>query len=324
MISLRALALCTCGLGLAVAPAAAGDDDHDAAKPGPNAPLALNAEQQRAVGIAVAHPVAAQAPERIDALGEVLDPTLLITESGESAAAAAAERSASTEAARLRALYQGGAGASLKMLEAADADQARAHATAAGAAARFALHWGPLAGMPAGERQQLIERTGAGGALLVRADLPGHHSLAALPDRALLDVDGLRVPGRVLGALRQASEVQSAGLLIEVSKAPEGLGAGAKVPVELVGAGHRGMALPRDAVLYDDGGPYVFKQLGRGADPKTARYAPVKVKLLARYGNGWLVDGIDDDDDIVVRGAGVLWSLQGMGSRPADADDDDD
>jgi hypothetical protein len=32
---------------------------------------------------------------------------------------------------------------------------------------------------------------------------------------------------------------------------------------------------------------------------------------------------VDDDDDIVVRGAGVLWSLQGVGARAADDDDDD-
>ncbi|HEX4239915.1 MAG TPA: hypothetical protein VHZ53_00780 [Steroidobacteraceae bacterium] len=318
----RALVLCCCIL--ASAPVLAGDDDDAAAPAGPNPPLVLNAEQQRAVGISVGHPVAAKTPGRADALGEVLDPTLLIADSGDAAAAAATERSASTEAARLRALYQGGAGASLKMLEAADAEQARAQAAAAGAAARFALHWGPIAGMAAAQREPLIERAGAGRVLLVRADLPGRHSLAALPDKALLDVDGLRVPGRVLGAMRQAADVQSVGLLIEVPRAPEGLGAGARMPIELVSAELKGVALPRGAVLYDDGGPYVFKQLARGTDPKTTRYAPVKVKLLARYGDGWLVDGVDDDDDIVVRGAGVLWSLQGMGSHPADSDDDDD
>jgi hypothetical protein len=32
------------------------------------------------------------------------------------------------------------------------------------------------------------------------------------------------------------------------------------------------------------------------------------------------VEGIDDDDDIVVRGAGVLWSLQGVGAQPKDDD----
>jgi hypothetical protein len=46
--------------------------------------------------------------------------------------------------------------------------------------------------------------------------------------------------------------------------------------------------------------------------------------LLAPYGDGWLVQGVDDDDDIVVRGAGVLWSLEGVGTRASDDDEDED
>src|SRR5271156_4825574 len=57
----------------------AGDDD-DAPKPGSasEAP-ALNAEQQRAVNLQVAHPVAATLPERTTALGVVLDATSLLS-----------------------------------------------------------------------------------------------------------------------------------------------------------------------------------------------------------------------------------------------------
>ena len=45
----------------------------------------------------------------------------------------------------------GGASASLKMLEAAQAEQAKAQAQSEIAAARFALHWGPLAALPPAE-----------------------------------------------------------------------------------------------------------------------------------------------------------------------------
>jgi len=34
------------------------------------------------------------------------------------------------------------------------------------------------------------------------------------------------------------------------------------------------------------------------------------------------VEGIDDDDSIVVQGAGVLWSLQGVGSQQHEDDED--
>jgi hypothetical protein len=170
----------------------------------------LNAEQQRAAGIAVAHPLAAKAPEPIEALGVVLDATRLISDMGDMAAATVAEHSASAELARLHALYEGGTGASLKTLEAAHADQARAQAQAQVAAARFTLHWGPLAALPIGERQKMIEASTSGRSLLVRADLPGRHTFDAHSSKAVLDVDGIQVPGRVLGILRETTELQAA------------------------------------------------------------------------------------------------------------------
>ena len=82
------------------------------------------------------------------------------------------------------------------------------------------------------------------------------------------------------------------------------------------------MLLPRDALLYDENGAYVYKQLTQKTHTDKTRYAPVKVHLLLPYGNGWLVEGVDEDDNIVVHGAGVLWSLQGVGAQqPDDADD---
>ena len=222
----------------------------------------------------------------------------------------------------MRALYEGGAGASLRALEAAQAEQAKAQAQAQLSAARFALHWGPLAALPAGARQKMIEASTNGHSLLLRADLPGRHTLGASPTKAVLDVDGIEVPGHVLGTLRQTAELQSAAFLVEVPNAPEGLGPGARLRVALLTAERAGLLLPRDALLYDENGAYVYKQLTKKTAAENARYAPVKVRLLLPYGDGWLVEGIDDDDNIVVRGAGVLWSLQGVGARQNDEGDD--
>jgi hypothetical protein len=97
---------------------------------------------------------------------------------------------------------------------------------------------------------------------------------------------------------------------------------GARVPVTLLTGERSGLLLPRSALLYDENGAYVYKQMVKQAGAQAARYAPVKVNLLLAYGDGWLVEGVDGDDNIVVRGAGVLWSLQGMGAH-AVADDDD-
>jgi multidrug efflux pump subunit AcrA (membrane-fusion protein) len=302
-------------------PPAFGDDEPAGDSIQPNAQPTLNAEQQRAVGIMIAHPLAAKAPERIEAMGLVLDATALISDLGEAATAAAAERAASAELKRLHALYEGGAGASLKMLEAAQAEQARAQAQAEIAAARLTLHWGPLTALPAGARQKVIDASTNGHSLLVRADLPGRHTLGMLPSKAVLDVDGIQVPGRVLGSLRQATELQSLGLLIEVPNAPAGLGPGARMRVALLTPERTGLLLARDALLYDENGAYVYKQLAKKPGAENARYAPVRVNLLLPYGDGWLVDGIDDGDNIVVQGAGVLWSLQGVGAQQHDDDD---
>ena len=313
-------------LAFGMAAAAPPDKDDDEAPAGNTGLPALTAEQQRAAGIVVAHPLNAEVAQRDNAIGLVLDSSEMIAALGDADAAAAAVRVASEEVERSRGLYRAGTGASLKTVQAAEAEQARARAQSDAAGAKFAAHWRPIAAMQPGPRQKLLEGIRDGAALLVRADLPGRHVLGSLPDRALLDVDGIGVPGKVLGALAPKSEeAQGAGVLIEVRNAPAGLGPGARVPVALLGGKHSGVLVPRDAVLYDDGGALVYKQFAARSGDKTTRYAPVRIKLLQAHGGGWLVDGIDDDDNIVVHGAGVLWSLQGLvGHAAGDMDDDND
>ena len=316
-----AASLAACAL-LLQSSVSVGDDDEPAAA-GDQTPD-LTAQQQKAVGIVVAHPVAAKLPERIDAVGLVLDATMLISDSGEVAGAEAAEQSAAAELARLRALHQGGAGASLRQLEAAQADHAKLRAQAQLATARMALHWGPISDAAPAAREKIVADATRGRSLLLRAELPGRHTLSVMPERALLNVDGIQVPGRALGVLRETTETQSIGLLIEVPNAPAGLGPGARVPVTLSSAVRSGFLLPRDAVLYDEKGPYVFKQIERknakSAD-KTS-FVPETKKILAAASSDWKTEGLDGDDEVVVQGAGVLWSLQGMAGQAPDDDDD--
>lgn len=302
--------------------ACAGDDDTPKPADASGTP-ALNAEQQRAVNLEVAHPVAATAPERTSALGVVLDATSLLSDESERAVAGAQQQAVSAEASRLRGLYKAGAGTSLKMLETAQAEEVKARAEAELAAVRFAQHWGPLAKESDAIRQRQLEAVTSGRSLLVRADLPGRHTVGALPARAVLDVDGIEVPGRVLGPLAQFSESQSAGLLLEIDHPPVGLAAGARIALALYGAERTGMLLPRGAILYGENGAYVYKQAASRSAAEKTRYVPVNVKLIMPYGEGWLVEGVDEDDEIVVHGAGVLWSLEGVGARAADDEDED-
>jgi hypothetical protein len=304
--------------------AVAGDEDDDrptvVAQETPGATLTI--QQQHAVGIVVAHPLEAKIPDSVDSQGVVLDTATLVADFGDMTAAAIVERSTKAEVIRLQGLFAAGAGASLKALEAARAEEARAVAQAQSAVARFIQHWGPLASMPAASRRKFIDAVARGRSLLLRADLPGRHSLGALPDTAQLDVDGVRVPGRILGVMGQSDETQSVGLLIGIENAPAGLGPGVRVPIALMMAKRSGLLLPRDAVLYDERGAYVFEQLSDESDREKTRYVRRNVTLLFGRGDGWLVDGVDDDDVIVVGGAGVLWSLEATGGRVVDDDDD--
>jgi len=300
---------------------ATGDDDDDAPKNAGSTTPTLNKEQREAVGIVVAHAVKAKPAEQVTAFGQVLDPSTLITDLGEVDASRAAERASAAEVARLQGLYKAGAGASLKNLESAQAEQAHTRAQADAASARFALRWAAIASSGAARKQKLVDAVSSGKSALVRVDLPGQHSIGAMPETATLDIDGIAVKGRVLGVLSQATEAQTASLLVEVEQPPAGLGVGARFAVALAGAARAGFLVPRGALIYEEGGEYVYHQLDAKPGDENMRYARKQVALLMPSGDGWLVDGLDDDDLIVVRGVGVLWSLEGIGSMPEDDDD---
>jgi hypothetical protein len=301
---------------------AVGDDDDDVPANATATTPTLNREQREAVGIVVARAVKANPAERIAAFGQVLDPSALITDLGEAESTRAAERAASAEVARLQGLYKAGAGASLKNLEAAQAEQARARAQAQAASSRLALRWAPLVSRSNAERQKLVDAVTDAKSVLVRVDLPGRHSIGVVPEKATLDVDGIAVGGRVLGVFSQsAAEAQSASLLVEIEQPPLGLGPGARIPVSLDGPARAGFLVPRGALIYEEGGTYVYHQLDAKPDDENTQYARKLVKPLMPSGDGWLVEGLDDDDMVVVHGSGVLWSLEGIGTMPVDDDD---
>ncbi len=297
-------------------------DDDDAAPAAASSALpSLSSAQQQAAGVVVAHPVNARPSARTEAYARVLDPSTLVADNGRLRSARAAEHAASTELSRVQKLYHGGGGASLKTVETAQATQIEARVQARTAAADFALRWGPLAKRSDTAQQKLIDALLAGSTLLLRADLPGRHSLGQVPHTAILDVDGIKVTAQVLGTLPQtAANLQSVGLLLQMEHPPTGLGAGARLPAILEGPARSGVVVPDGALLYSDQGAYVYRQLTAKSKDGDAQFTPVPVTLLQRLGDGWLINGIDDDDNVVVHGAGVLWSLQGLGNV---SDDDD-
>ena len=317
MTPLKYLLPCACAVLLACGSLHAAQDNDEppaTARQGTQIP-SLSADQERAVGIVVAAAPAATPPQHIAAFGRVLDPSQLVADAGRLDSSRAAAYAAAAETARLKGLYRGGAGASLKALQAAEAAQTEAQVRVREAQIEFLLHWGPLAQLGDAQRASAIEQLAAGRQLLLRADLPGRHSLGTMPQQALVDVDGIKVPARVLGPLPQAAaHMQGVGLLLQMPHPPTGLGPSAQLPVVLEGTPHGGSVVPDGALLYGEQGAYVYRVLPDKTKDGDTQFAPVPVTLLQPFGDGWLVAGLHASDHIVVRGAGVLWSLQGLGN----------
>jgi hypothetical protein len=319
--------LCLC---CALAAVAAEDEPPPAAAAKSDGLIALDAAQMTAIGMRIARLPLLHAPEGVPAVGVILDSNELLEELGEARAAAAAAHASGAELARLRALNAAGGEASLRMVEAAEVDALKARAQSEAAAQRFSAHWDPLAKLPGAERQALIDRVAGGKGWLMRAAWLGRQSAGTIPRRALIAIDGVQVSGSVLGVMRAPAADQNIGLLICLRGAPAGLRPGARLALTLQGAPVAGRYLGRDAVFYDEKGAFVYERAAGGvADPAArnastdARFRATRVKLLFPAQDGWLVSGIDADDEIVVAGAGALWSLQEMHGQAAAADDDD-
>ena len=285
-------------------------------------PLSLTASQQQAVGIRVDHPLPLNGAPSIQAYGTVLDPSALVTDAGRVASTRAAAAAAAADAERLERLYHEDTQASLKAWQASQAQSVEAAAQARSAEIGFRQQWGPLAGWTAAQRQALLQTLGEGKQVLLRADVPGYSVASTLDTHALVEVDGMNVAARVLGPLpRTDAQAQSAGWLLAVEHGPAGLGPGTRAAVQLRAAAVAGLMVPAAALLYAEQGAYVYRQERSAGD--TFHYTAVPVRPLTRVGSAWLVAGLTRADQIVVQGAGVLWSLQGISNFSAAEEEHD-
>jgi len=321
--------LALAALALAAVAAATWADEDEAPTPraGTEAQVSgadahLSQEQQQAAGVTVTHPVMSTAAPFVEGFVQVLHAGVMLMEAGRAETLRSNARVARQEADRLDTLARSAGDASLRAVQTAQAQAFEAESLARTADASFALQWGPVAKLTEEPRRALIKSLADGKAVLVRADVPGSFDLGVLSALATLTVDGAPVPARVLGVLRRSpSELPSASVLLKVEPAPPGLGPGAHVPVRLQRAARGGVLVPSGALLYGPQGTYLYRQVAGGAS--VHRYEPVNVKLLQAVGADWLVAGVNENELIVASGAGVLWSLQGIGSFSAEEDDHD-
>lgn len=298
------------------------DDDEGSAEPPAAGPPTLSAQQQRAVGLESAAPVAVSPAPQLTAYGQVLDSAQWIADAGQIELLEAQASAADTDSERLDGLYRQQGNTSLRAVQAAQVLQLEARTRLTAARIRFESHWGAVARLGPRQRDALMAGLASGEAWLIRADLPGRQTLAQIPKRALVELDGVALPAEVLGLMsRTHPEVQGVGLLLHLQRPPPGLAVGLRLRVRLEGERFRGLLVPASALLYGDTGPYVYREAGAADADGLQRYEPVAVDLLQTLGEAWVVSGLQESDRIVIHGAGVLWSLQGLGSA---AEDDDD
>jgi hypothetical protein len=299
------------------------DHDNNESGAGPAGPLSLTLAQQEAVGIRTARPLPLTSAPRVDAYATVLDPATLVADLGRVDSTRAAANAAAAEAERAQRLYRDEAQTSLKSWQLAQAQAAEAAAQASAAAIGFGLQWGPLANLEPEQRRALVEELSKGHRWLLRADVPGLLVGAVIERNALLQIDDVSVAAQVLGPLpRTDAQLQSSAWLLQVSRAPAGLGPGVRALAQLHTVALRGLLVPASALVYAEDGTFVYRQeVTTGGE--AFRYAAVPVRPLTRIGGAWLVEGVGRSDPIVVQGVGVLWSLQGIGSFSAAEEEHD-
>lgn len=285
----------------------------------------LSSAAVREVGIQYATVVQTElAPQ--SAVGvTVLDPQPLVELRGrlqavrlELQATQAAASASQAEEARMRALYEDDRNASQRAVQQAvaqaQADTARrrsAEAALESLRAQARTTWGTtIGGWLDGTDAAAIDRLAAGKESLLRA--------AVRPEDATGAPGALRVsvPGRAkpvatvaIGPAPQAeAQLGGSGLLYRVS-APE-LRPGMRLSGSL-SRGHRlreGALVPSAAIVWHTGKPWIYLREADEKNKDASEFRRRDVSGGEAIGDDWFVTGLEEDAEVVVRGAQVLLS----------------
>lgn len=286
------------------APAKAEAPIAPAAKPKEN-PLKFNAAKRAAAGIVLTKAESLTIEPEIGAFGRVLDAAPFVALVAELESAKVALVASQKAAVRAKELFGAGGNTSAQSVETADAVAARDRAAIASARARLLAGWGSK--LAEAELATVVARLEAGSAL-VRLDLlPGDAPAAGLK-KAAVGLAGGRdwLEAEILGPAPVADpQLQGTSLLAFV--AGQALPSGAALRATLAGPGETAAALvlPRSAVIYHQGSPWVFVL---GEEDTFER----KLVALGRtVGDRVVIEsGVEPAEQIVATGAGQLLSAE--------------
>lgn len=279
-----------------------GGSDEDAPK------VSLTKEQVESFHIATAPLTPCERIPELRALGQVLDPSPLITMDSDLSAAEASLLASQAEFERTQSL---GEHTSRKALETAQAlfrvDEIKVKALRHQAR----LQWGEV--LPLEKRSEFIESIVTGDTAIVRVDLMVGDALPEKPSSATLFLAGRETAPIAVQAISPAlssnAQTQGQGYLLVAKNADRSLVPGVAVTARLAfhGKPRSGYRIPRSAILRHDGRTWVFLQ-----DETPNEFVRTAVAIDAPDESGWFVPaeagGLKGDELIVISSPQLLLS----------------
>ena len=282
--------------------------------------ITLDASTQKLMGLQVASLASASLNPEIKGYGRVLDASTLMSLAGELALAQVAQDASQAEWKRLKTLA-GQNNVSERALQAAESAAAHEQALVDSARLRLLASWGaPIAArkdLPAFARS-----LGGLESVLVEIDLPAGAPMDFQPTAARLQTlaEGAKpVAAKWIGAAPAVDPLsQGRGFWFLVSPNPARLTPGQAVTgwLDLPGEAVTGVALPREAILRQDGATWVYLQTSENS------FQRKEVALDRLLANAWFVrDSFKPGDKVVVAGAQQLLSEERKGPDEAETKD---
>jgi len=273
--------------------------------------VAIDADTQRRLGIAVAPLVSATDGPALDGFAKGLDAGPLAAIIAEIDTAQAAASASAAEARRLDSLYREDVSASRRTVEAAWAQAQSDAARVRLAQQRIGIEFGPgLLHLGLAEVRRLAGEIANGETALIRVDIPG----ANLASGTMVGVGSgaTTVAVRVLGPAASAdARLQSAGVLaiLRGPMARQSIAGRVMSASVATGTERIGLLVPRDAIVRFQGQMWVYRQGGKG-------FARVALQNPKAVEDGWLISsGLNPGDRIAVHGGAGLLAIDLGGSN---------
>lgn len=273
--------------------------------------VSLTKEQVESFHIATAPLTPCERVPELRALGQVLDPSPLITMDSDLSAAEAALLASQAEFERTQSLFSGGELTSRKALETAQASFRADEIKVTALRNQARLQWGEM--LPLEKRSEFIESIVTGDNAMVRVDLMVGDALPEKPTSATLFLAG-RETGpiavqAIFPALSSDALTQGQGYLLLAPNTGRSLVPGVAVTAQLAFGGktRSGYVIPRSAILRHDGRTWVFIQ-----DETPTEFVRTAVAIDTPDESGWFVPaeagGLKGDEHIVISSPQLLLS----------------